>query len=193
MADQAIRYLLDVFFGLFTYALLLRFAMQVLRAPFRNPLGQAVIALTDWIVKPLRRVLRGWKGIDWASLLATFLFQFLWLLSYSLVFGGFDLFGIGVPFLLAATLIALVKASLWLLMVVVIVQAILSWFAPDGPLSGLLNALTFPFLRPIRRILPPIGGTLDLSPLVVIVIAQLLLMTAVPFLESSLTSLFLAR
>ena len=193
MADQAIRYLLDVVFGLFTYALLLRFAMQVLRAPFRNPLGQAVIALTDWIVKPLRRVLPGWKGIDWASLLATFLFQFLWLLSYSLVFGGFDLLGIGVPFLLVATLIALVKAALWLLMVVVIVQALLSWFAPDGPLSGLLNALTFPFLRPIRRILPPIGGTLDLSPLVVIVIAQLLLMTAVPFLESSLTSLFLAR
>ena len=193
MADQVIRYLLDVVFGLFTYALLLRFAMQVLRAPFRNPLGQAVIALTDWIVKPLRRVLPGWKGIDWASLLATFLFQFLWLLSYSLVFGGFDLLGIGVPFLLVATLIALVKAPLWLLLVVVIVQAILSWFAPDGPLSGLLNALTFPFLRPVRRILPPIGGTLDLSPLVVIVIAQVLLMTAVPFLESSLTSLFLAR
>ena len=193
MADQVIRYLLDVVFGLFTYALLLRFAMQVLRAPFRNPLGQAVIALTDWIVKPLRRVLPGWKGIDWASLLATFLFQFLWLLSYSLVFGGFDLLGIGVPFLLVATLIALVKAPLWLLLVVVIVQAILSWFAPDGPLSGLLNALTFPFLRPVRRILPPIGGTLDLSPLVVIVIAQVLLMTAVPFLESSLTGLFLPR
>ena len=193
MADQAIRYLLDVVFGLFTYALLLRFAMQVLRAPFRNPLGQAVIALTDWIVKPLRRVLPGWKGIDWASLLATYLFQFLWLLSYSLVFGGFDLLGAGVPFLLVATLIALVKAALWLLIVVVFVQALMSWFAPDGPLSGLLNALTFPFLRPIRRILPPIGGTLDLSPLVVIVIVQLVLMTVVPFLESSLTSLFLAR
>ena len=193
MADQAIRYLLDVVFGLFTYALLLRFAMQVLRAPFRNPLGQSVIALTDWIVKPLRRVLPGWKGIDWASLLATYLFQFLWLLSYSLVFGGFDLLGAGVPFLLVASLIALVKAALWLLIVVVFVQALMSWFAPDGPLSGLLNALTFPFLRPIRRVLPPIGGTLDLSPLVVIVIAQLLLITAVPFLETSVTSLFLAR
>jgi YggT family protein len=193
MADQAIRYLLDVVFGLFTYALLLRFAMQVLRAPFRNPLGQAVIALTDWIVKPLRRIVPGWKGVDWASLLATYLFQFLWLLSYSLVFGGFDVLGAGVPFLLVATLIALVKAALWLLIVVVFVQALMSWFAPDGPLSGLLNALTFPFLRPIRRIIPPIGGTLDLSPLVVIVIAQLLLITAVPFLETSLTSLFLAR
>jgi YggT family protein len=88
MTEQVIRYLLDVVFGLFTYALLLRFAMQLLRAPFRNPLGQAVIALTDWIVKPLRRVVPGWKGIDWASLLALFVFQFLWLLSYNIVFGG---------------------------------------------------------------------------------------------------------
>jgi YggT family protein len=191
MMDQVIRYLLDVVFGLFTYALLLRFAMQLLRAPFRNPLGQAVIALTDWIVKPLRRMLPGWKGIDWASLLALFLFQFLWLLSYTLVFGGFSLTGAGVPFLLAATLIALVKAALWLLIVIVFAQAILSWVAPDGPLSGTLNALSFPFLRPVRRVLPPIGGTLDLSPLVVIVLAQILLMTLVPWLESALTCAFM--
>jgi YggT family protein len=193
MADQAIRYLLDVVFGLFTYALLLRFVMQWLRAPFRNPLGQAVIALTDWIVKPLRRVLKGWKGIDWASLASTYLFQFLWLLAYALVFGSFSFAGAGIPFLLAATVVALVKASLWLLIVVVLAQAILSWVAPDGPLSGLLNALTFPFLRPIRKVLPPIGGVLDLSPLIVIVVAQLLQMTLVPFLESTLTGVFLGR
>ena len=193
MADQAIRYLLDVGFGLFTYALLLRFVMQWMRAPFRNPLGQAVIALTDWIVKPLRRVLKGWKGIDWASLAATYLFQFLWLLAYALVFGSFSFAGAGIPFLLAATVVALVKASLWLQIIVVLAQAILSWVAPDGPLSGLLNALTFPFLRPIRKVLPPIGGVLDLSPLIVIVLAQLLQMTLVPFLESTLTGAFLGR
>ena len=193
MADQAIRYLLDVVFGLFTYALLLRFVMQWLRAPFRNPLGQAVIALTDWIVKPLRRVLKGWKGIDWASLAATYLFQFLWLLAYALVFGSFSFAGAGIPFLLAATVVALVKAALWLLIIVVLAQAILSWVAPDGPVSGVLNALTFPFLRPIRKVLPPIGGVLDLSPLVVIVIAQLLQMTLVPYVESALTGLFLQR
>ncbi len=55
--------------------------------------------------------------------------------------------------------------------------------------AGLLNALTFPFLRPIRRVLPPIGGTLDLSPLIVIVLAQLVLMTLVPWLESGATRL----
>ncbi|MEO8345657.1 MAG: YggT family protein [Betaproteobacteria bacterium] len=191
MMEQVIRYLLDVVFGLFTYAFLLRFMMQVLRAPFRNQLGQAVIALTDWLVKPLRRILPGWKGVDWASLVALFAFQFLWLLSYNLVFGGFSLTGAGVPFLLCATLVALVKASIWLLIVIVFAQAILSWVAPDGPLSGTFNALTFPFLRPIRRILPPIGGTLDLSPLIVIVVAQIALMTVVPWLESGLTRLFL--
>ena len=57
MGAQILKYLIDVVFGLFTFALLLRFLMQAMRAPFRNPLGQAVIALTDWIVKPLRRVL----------------------------------------------------------------------------------------------------------------------------------------
>lgn len=187
MAAQAIKYLLDVVFGLLTYAMLLRFAMQLMRAPFRNPLGQAVVALTDWIVKPLRRVLPGWKGLDWASLVATFLFQFLWLLAHHLLRGGFSLHAATIVFLLGATVIALVKAMLWLLIIVVLVQAVLSWVAPDGPLAGLLNALTFPFLRPIRKVLPPLGGTLDLSPLVVIVIAQLLLMTAVPALEHALS------
>src|SRR4029453_2060837 len=127
MTEQVIRYLLDVVFGLFTYAALLRFAMQVLRAPFRNPLGQAVIALTDWIVKPLRRILPGWKGIDWASLLTVVLFQFLWLLAYHLAFGGFSLLGAGLPFLLAARLFALGRASLWVLVVVVFAEAPPRW------------------------------------------------------------------
>lgn len=191
MGQQILRYLIDVVFGLFTYALLLRFVMQAMRAPFRNPVGQAMIALTDWIVKPLRRVLPGFKGLDWASLVATFLFQFLWLLAYALVFGSFSFTGAGIPFLLLATVLALVRAVLWLVVIVVLVQAVLSWVAPDGPLSGLLNALTFPLLRPIRRVLPPIGGSLDLSPLVVIVIAQILLMM-LPWLEGSLTGAFLA-
>ena len=191
MWEQALKYLLDVVFGLFTYAFLLRFVMQVLRAPFRNPLGQAVMALTDWFVKPLRRLVPGWKGIDWASLLATYLFQLLWLLSYYLLLGrGFALFGPGALLLLTAAVVALLKAALWLLIIVVIVHAILSWVAPDGPISGLLNALTFPFLRPIRRIVPPLGGTLDLSPLIVIVLAQLALMIPVPWLETALTQLF---
>ena len=192
MLDRAAVYLIDVVFGLFTYALLLRFVMQVLRAPFRNPVGQAVIALTDWIVKPLRKVFAGFKGLDWASLVATYLFQLLWLGAYYVVFGkGFAVLGPGIVYLLVAALLALVKAALWLLIAVVFVQAILSWVAPDGPLAGLLNALTFPFLRPVRKVVPPIGGTVDLSPLIVIVLAQLALMLPVAWLEGALIQLLL--
>jgi len=192
MLNNALAYLIDVFFGLLTYTLLLRLVMQVMRAPFRNPLGQAVMALTDWIVKPLRRLLPGYRGIDWATVVAVLVFQFLWLLALQLAFGrGFALLGPGIAFLLLATVIALVKAILWLVIIVVFAQAILSWVAPDGPLAGVLNALTFPVLRPVRRVVPPIGGTLDLSPLIVIVLAQLLLITIVPWLESGATSLFI--
>jgi YggT family protein len=192
MLSTALAFLIDVVFGMFTYALLLRLVMQVMRAPFRNPLGQAVMALTDWIVKPLRRIMPGLRGIDWASLIAAYLFQFAWLLALFFAFGrGYALFGPGIPFLAVAAVIALVKALLWLTIIVVFAQAILSWVAPDGPLAGVLNALTFPLLRPVRRIVPPIGGTLDLSPLIVIVLAQLILITLVPWLESALTKGFL--
>lgn len=192
MLNTALAYLIDVFFGLFTYTLLLRLVMQVMRAPFRNPLGQAVMALTDWIVKPLRKVLPGLGGIDWASVVAAYLFQFAWLIALFFTFGsGFAFFGPGLPFLAIGAVIALLKALLWLTIIVVLAQAILSWVAPDGPLAGVLNALTFPLLRPVRRLVPPIGGTLDLSPVIVIVVAQLILITIVPWLEGTTTKLFI--
>ena len=192
MINQALKLVIDVAFGLFTYGLLLRFAMQALRAPFRNPLGQSVMALTDWIVKPLRKVLPGVGGVDWASVIAAYVFQFAWLLALYFAFGrGFALLGPGLAFVAVAALIALVKALLWLTIIVVFAQAILSWVAPDGPLAGVLNALTFPLLRPVRRLVPPIGGTLDLSPLIVIVVAQLVLITLVPWLEATATRFLL--
>jgi YggT family protein len=192
MLDQALKLILDVAFGLVVYSLLLRFFMQALRAPFRNPFGQATIALTDWIVKPLRRVLPGIGGYDWASLAAAWLFQALWIFALFLLFGsGFA--GItlqAVLYVLVAALVELLKAAIWLLIVAVLAQAVLSWVAPDGPLSGLLNALTFPFLRPLRRFIPPLGGTLDLTPLIVIVLAQLALIVPVQWLERAVFTLF---
>ncbi len=190
MFDQAIRFVLDVVFGLFTYAFLLRFAMQWLRAPFRNPIGQAVMALTDWAVKPLRRALPGYRGIDWSTLLCAWLGEFLWLAAVGLLEGGVAAGGALFGLSAAAAVVELLKAALWLLIIVVFVQAVLSWVAPDGPIAGLLNALTYRFLAPVRRIVPPLGGTLDLSPLIVIVLAQLALMLPVRWLEQLVVSAF---
>jgi len=190
MAAQALVFVLEVFFGLFVFGFLLRFLMQAMRAPFRNPAGSAVIALTDWAVRPLRRIIPGSKGYDWASLVAAYLTEVLQVATLMLIFSGFTaITGNAVVFVLAMAAISLLKAALWILIVVVIVQALLSWAAPDGPLAGMLNAMTFPLLRPLRRLVPPLGGTLDLTPLILIVLIQLVLMLPVRWLEQSVAAL----
>ena len=190
MLDQALRFLLDTAFGIVTYAFLLRFLMQWLRAPFRNPLGQAVVALTDWAAKPVRRVVPGFRGLDASTLVLAWLAQFLWLVALALAVGPGVLSGAILPMFVLLAMVELLKAMLWLLIIIVFAQAILSWTAPDGPFAGVLNALSFRFLAPIRRFIPPLGGTLDLSPLIVIVLAQLALMLPVAWLERAVVTLF---
>ncbi|MBI3147952.1 MAG: YggT family protein [Betaproteobacteria bacterium] len=186
MLADALHYLLNVAFGIFVYALLLRFYMQLFRAPFRNPLGQMVAALTDWLVKPVRRVLPGWGGVDWSTLLLAWLLQFAWHLAVFALRGTparLAEYSLTLFFLAG---VSLVKVSLYLLMGTVFVQVILSWVSPYNPLSGILNALTTPFLRPVRRVLPPLGGQIDLSPLVLFVLCNLLLMLPIAWLEQAL-------
>jgi YggT family protein len=192
MLTEALRFLLNVVFGLLVYTALLRFIMQWMRAPFRNPVGQAVSALTDWAVKPLRKVLPGFGGYDWASLVVAWVLQVLWLVSLSVLTTPLATLASGSAAGLIAVLavIELLKAALWIVIVAVFVQALLSWVAPDGPLAGVLNALTFPLLTPIRRVIPPLGGVLDLSPLIVIVLAQLVLMLPIAWLEQAVAQLF---
>ena len=192
MLTDALRFLLNVVFGLFVYTALLRFVMQWMRAPFRNPIGQAVTALTDWAVKPMRKVLPGFGGYDWASLVVAWLLQVAWLGAIAALTTPLAALATGTVLGLMAVVavIELIKAALWIVIVTVFIQALLSWVAPDGPLAGVLNALTFPLLAPIRRVVPPIGGALDLSPLIVIVLAQLILMLPVAWLEQTVGSLF---
>ncbi len=186
---EALRFLINTAFGLVVYTALLRFIMQWLRAPFRNPVGQTTIALTDWAVKPLRRVLPGHGGYDWASLVLAWFAQCLWLGALALLSGA-ALSGSLAAMLAALSVVELIKATLWIMIGAIFIQAILSWVAPDGPLAGVLNALTFRVLAPIRRLVPPLGGSLDLSPLIAIVLGQLILMLPVAWLEQSVVQLF---
>ncbi len=188
MLYDAARFLINITFGLLVYAVLLRFLMQCLRAPFRNPLGGAVSALTDWAVKPLRRILPGYRGYDWASLVVAWLLQALWLAAL-MALGNALVSGSLAGLIAALAVVKLIRALLWIVIGTVFVQALLSWIAPDGPLAGVLNALTFPLLTPVRRIIPPLGGVLDLSPLIVIVLAQLVLILPVAWLEQTIVQI----
>jgi len=190
MVEQILRFLLDTIFGFFVFLLLARFLLQLLRAPFRNPLGQFITALTNWLVLPARRVIPGVFGLDWASFLLAWLIEVLLLfLLYLLRGGGFhggSPVVVGIFFSLA--LLELARFSVYLLIGVILIQAVISWVNPYAPLAPLFNALTAPFLRPFRRVVPPIAN-IDLSPLFALVTAQLLLIP-LEYLARSVAALF---
>jgi YggT family protein len=176
MLSQILRFLLDTILGFFVFVLLARFYLQLLRAPFRNPLGQFVTALTNWLVLPVRRVIPGLFGLDLASFLLAWLIEALLLfLLYVLRAGGTGSApGLVLWVFFGLALLELARFSLYLLIGVILIQAVISWVNPYAPLAPLFNALTGPFLRPFRRLIPPIGSV-DLSPLFALVAAQLLL------------------
>lgn len=141
----------------------------------RNPVGSLVMSLTDWIVKPLRRVVPGTGGIDWASLVAAFLISLVASIATLLLLAAIDGF-IRLPapeLVLGLALVWVVKWALYLGWLVVLLVAVLSWVNPFSPVLPVFDALTAPLLKPIRQILPNFGR-FDLSPLVLFVIIQIL-------------------
>ncbi len=167
----AILFVMDALLTLVVVAFLLRAVMPLVRADFRNPLGQAVLRFTDPLVRPLRRVIGPIGRVDVASIVALLLVQLAGAALLRLVAGG----GFDLPATLVAGLVALVRTLLRFYSVAVLAYAVLSWIAPGtySPATRLLAALCEPLLQPVRRILPPIAG-LDLAPLFVLIGLQAL-------------------
>ncbi|HEV3426289.1 MAG TPA: YggT family protein [Paraburkholderia sp.] len=173
MFGDIARFLLNTIFTLFGAALLLRAWLQFVRVPPYNPVTHGIQQATNWLVLPLRRVIPGVRGIDWASVVAALLASIVFvLLMVWLV--GVDPLGL-LPTLLVVAVLTLVKWALNLLIWLTILMALLSWLNPGSAAMPVLFQLTAPFLNPLRRILPNFGG-LDLSPILLFVIVQVLLM-----------------
>ena len=163
---DALYFLVDSLLTIAVYAFLLRVLLQLSRADFRNPLAQAVLALTNWLVMPLRRILPPAGRFDTASFAALIAVQ----LAASLILFRFRtgaLFPL-VPLLVSA-LRSLTLSTLLLYTILIFIYAALSFIAPGArsPATALLASLCEPLLRPLRRVLPDIGG-IDFSPLVAI-------------------------
>jgi YggT family protein len=191
MLTGALIFLVQTVLGLFTIALLLRFYLQWARAPYRNPLADFLNALTDFAVRPARRVIPGLWGLDLSTLALAWLAQLLELVML-LGIKGYALGSVGGSALAALVLLSalmLLKLGLYIVIVAVLIQAALSWVNPYSPLAPLLNSMTRPLLRVFQKLIPPIGNV-DLSPLFVIVICQLLLIAPVAHLESTLWRMF---
>ena len=182
MIAEAIAFVLDALFHLFILAALVRFWMQALRAPARNPIAQFSMALTDWAVKPLRRVIPGLLNLDWASLIVAFAFE-LALQFLLLLVRGYSPNAEAATVLLFFSFVKLIRLSIYVFIGAIIVQAVLSWTSPHHPVGPFFQALTRPFLRPFQRAIPPIGGV-DITPVLVLIALQLVLMLPVTWLES---------
>lgn len=169
---DALVFLVDSLLTFLVYAFLLRVLLQLVRADFRNPLAQAVLALTNWLVMPLRRLLPPVGRFDTASLVALLAVQF----AATLVLFRLRT-GVIYPFvpLASEALRGLALSTLLLFTVLIFVYALLSFVAPGvrSPATALLAALCEPVLGPLRRVLPVLGG-IDFSPLVAIVGLQAL-------------------
>lgn len=162
--------LIDTIGVFFVFLLLLRFHFQWLRVPFRNPLGEFVVAFTNWIVRPARRILPAVAGLDIATLAAAWLLQalVLWLLS---LLAGASPGGLAIA---AGALVDLLRYSLYILGFAVFLQAILSWVNPYTPIAPVLDAVARPFLRPLRRYVPPVAN-FDLTPAILLLIVLVVL------------------
>ncbi|RQH09848.1 YggT family protein [Paraburkholderia dinghuensis] len=173
MFGDIARFLLSTIFTLFGAALLLRAWLQFVRVPAYNAVSHAVQQVTNWLVLPLRRIIPGFRGIDWASIVAALIAAVVYVLL-AVWLAGIDPFG-ALPTLVVVAVLTVVKWALNLLIWLTILMALLSWLNPNSPAMPVLFELTAPFLNPLRRILPQLGG-LDLSPILLFVIVQVLLM-----------------
>ena len=171
MFGQIGTLLVETIIGLIVYLALIRFYMQAFRAPFRNPVGQFVVAFTDWGVQPLRKVLPGWRGLDLASLVFAIVLQLIMVALTRAFIPGRSL---GMGDWLLISMLGLIGSSIHLIILVVLIDFVLSWVNPYTPIAPVLAALTRPFYGFFRRFIPPIGG-FDLSPLLVILACQVAL------------------
>lgn len=149
---------------------ILRFLLQLVRADFYNPVSQFIVKFTNPVLIPLRRAIPGFAGLDIASLVLAYVLQ--------LIFMAITLFIIGFPVpwanLLIWALIALPALILNIYFWGLIITVIASWIAPGSynPVLILLNQILEPVVRPIRAVMPDMGG-LDLSPIAIFLTIQI--------------------
>lgn len=187
MISGALIFLLQTLGNLFIIAVLLRFMMQLFRVPFRNPFAEFIVAITDFAVKPIRRVVPGVMGLDWACVVLALLVEFgvvlavYWLNDYPFMLAGSKVW----PVMLGLAVVRLVSLTVYLIIGLTLLRAILSWVNANTPLMPVVYALSEPFLRPLRRFIPMISNV-DLTPLVLFILCQLVLMVPVLAIERAL-------
>lgn len=172
---KALVFLVDTFSQLYLLILLLRFWLPALRANFQNPVAQGVLKYTSPMVSPVRRYVPAIGRLDTATVLIAFIVQFLALLAITALVridGGAaaTLSGGSLMTLALTAVLKLATLSVTLFIVAIIIRVILNLIGRYfGPISDMLVDLTEPLMRPVRKVIPPLG-VVDLSAYIVIIL-----------------------
>ncbi|WP_299490402.1 YggT family protein [uncultured Shewanella sp.] len=167
---NAMSFLINTLFDLYLMVVILRIWLQAARADFYNPFSQFIVKATQPIIAPLRRVIPSMGRLDTASIILALIVVALKYTILSLIVGA----ALDVPSILLISIVSVFKEAGVLLFWMLILRAILSWVSQgQNPIEMVMVQLTEPFLGPIRRIIPPMGG-LDLSLLVLMIILNFL-------------------
>jgi YggT family protein len=167
---RAVDFLVNTIVSVVLFFFLMRLLLQLSRADFRNPIAKGMMQLTNWLVMPLRKLIPPVGRFDTASLIAVLLVAGAGIGLSALILAS------GLPPLdgwLLATLRSVLDGILWIYLLSLLIGVVISWVAPDGysPAHQLVHALNEPLLRPLRSILPPMGG-FDFSSLVALLLIQ---------------------
>lgn len=173
-------FLVQVLFGLYSVAVLLRFLFQLVRADFYNPISQFILKITKPLLNPLRRIIPGYRGWDFAALILAWLVLAVELGIVIALKGG----GLQPVVALALAIPELADLIINIFLVALLIQVILSWISPGqhNPAVGLAYSLTQPLLTPVQRMMPNMGG-IDFSPMIVMIGLYLLKMLLIPPLQ----------
>lgn len=190
MLNNAILFLLKTLLDLLTIAFLLRFYFQLTKVSFQTQAAQLIVSLTNFAVKPTRRIVPSIGRLDLSTLLLAFSTQVIlsllsfWLKGFPFLIVGSQIWLI----ILGMAALSITSMSLTIFLYAVLIQAILSWVNPYTPIAPVLSNLTNPVLNWLRRYIPT-AGNVDLTPLVFIIAAQLLHITILIPLENNLLAM----
>ncbi|MEX0618258.1 MAG: YggT family protein [Pseudohongiellaceae bacterium] len=159
----------NVMAGLYLLAVLLRFLLQVAKADFYNPVSQAVVRVTNPLVQPLRKIIPGFRGIDFSSLILALLVEAVAICVLAIIYYN----TLPTPGqIITWSVVGVLKFTLDIYTYAILASIIMSFVmmfsgsTNPHPILRLIWQLTEPVMAPFRRILPPMGG-LDFSPILV--------------------------
>ncbi|MFT6733110.1 MAG: YggT family protein [Polaribacter sp.] len=159
--------LLEVLISLYVTVILLRFFLQYFRADFYNPLSQFCVNATDPLIKPLRKIIPGYAGIDFSSLVLAYVVILLKLVLMTLIAGQLN---INPLLLVLITFVGLMKSILNLFVFLIFIRIIISWVSPGGhnPVMAVIGQLSEPVISSFRKILPAMSG-FDFAPMIALI------------------------